>query len=78
MSAACQYETDVTDAQWDILHPLLPKHTWTPPASAAACGQWHVGPTGGNVRRDAIEGYEQFCTSPSGVSGHSYGSSNLL
>src|ERR1700757_3271917 len=31
--------------------------------------QWiHVllpGPTGGNVRRDAIEGYEQFCTSPS-------------
>jgi putative transposase len=30
MSAACQYETDVTDAQWAILHPLLPKHTWTP------------------------------------------------
>ena len=30
MSAACQYETDVTDAQWDILHPLLPKPTWTP------------------------------------------------
>src|SRR2546423_15462827 len=30
MSAACQYETDVTDAQWDILRPLLPKHTWTP------------------------------------------------
>jgi transposase len=30
MSAACQYETDVTDAQWEILHPLLPKPTWTP------------------------------------------------
>ena len=30
MSATCQYETDVTDAQWDILYPLLPKHTWTP------------------------------------------------
>ena len=30
MSAARQYETDVTDAQWDLLHPLLPKHTWTP------------------------------------------------
>ena len=30
MSAACQYETDVTEAQWDLLHPLLPKHTWTP------------------------------------------------
>ena len=30
MSAACQYETDVTDAQWDILSPLLPAHTWTP------------------------------------------------
>lgn len=30
MSAARQYETDVTDAQWDILHPLLPTPTWTP------------------------------------------------
>jgi hypothetical protein len=30
MSAACQYETDVTDAQWEILHPLLPTPTWTP------------------------------------------------
>jgi putative transposase len=30
MSAACQYETDVTDAQWDILYPVLPIHTWTP------------------------------------------------
>src|SRR5262245_18379754 len=30
MSAACPYETDVTDAQWDILPPLLPKETWTP------------------------------------------------
>jgi putative transposase len=30
MSAACQYETDVTDAQWDVLYPLLPKGTGTP------------------------------------------------
>jgi putative transposase len=30
MSAACQYETDVTDAQWAILHPVLPRPTWTP------------------------------------------------
>ena len=30
MRAAWQYETDVTDAQWDILHPLLPAPTWTP------------------------------------------------
>jgi putative transposase len=30
MRAACQYETDVTDAQWEILHPLLPKPRWTP------------------------------------------------
>ena len=30
MSAACQYETDVTDAQWELLHPLLPQPTWTP------------------------------------------------
>jgi transposase len=30
MSATCQYETDVTDAQWEILHPLLPTPTWTP------------------------------------------------
>jgi transposase len=30
MRAACQYETDVTDAQWDLLHPLLPRPTWTP------------------------------------------------
>src|SRR5918911_4220988 len=30
MSAACQYATDVTDAQWEILHPLLPTPTWTP------------------------------------------------
>ena len=29
MSAACQYATDVTDAQWEVLHPLLPKPTWT-------------------------------------------------
>src|SRR5262244_2319197 len=41
MSAACQYETDVTDAQWEVLYPLLPKPTWTPPAFAAAGGQWH-------------------------------------
>jgi putative transposase len=30
MRAACQYATDVTEAQWDLLHPLLPKHTWRP------------------------------------------------
>jgi putative transposase len=30
MSATCQYETDVTDAQWAILHPLLPTPTWPP------------------------------------------------
>jgi transposase len=30
MRAACQYETDVTDAQWDLLHRLLPRPTWTP------------------------------------------------
>ena len=30
MSAACQSETDGTDAQWDILPPLLPKATWPP------------------------------------------------
>lgn len=30
MSAACQYETDVTDAPWALLHPLLPTPTWTP------------------------------------------------
>jgi putative transposase len=30
MSAACQYETDVTDAPWEVLYPLLPKPTWTP------------------------------------------------
>ena len=30
MSAACQYETDVTDAQWELLYPLLPQPTWTP------------------------------------------------
>lgn len=30
MSAACQYATDVPDAPWEILHPLLPTPTWTP------------------------------------------------
>src|SRR5919108_2256121 len=30
MSATCQYETDVTDAQWELLYPLLPTPTWTP------------------------------------------------
>ena len=30
MSAAGQYETDVPEAPWDLLHPLLPKHTWMP------------------------------------------------
>jgi len=29
MSAACQYATDVTDAQWELLYPLLPQPTWT-------------------------------------------------
>jgi transposase len=47
MSATCQYETDVTDAQWDLLHPLLPKHTWTPgsrgrpPRPLRRGGQWY-------------------------------------
>ena len=26
MSAACQYETDVTYAQWDLLYPLGQAH----------------------------------------------------
>jgi putative transposase len=30
MSAACQYATDVSDAPWELLHPLLPKCPWTP------------------------------------------------
>jgi hypothetical protein len=30
MRAACQYATDVTEAPWDILYPLLPKHAWRP------------------------------------------------
>ena len=30
MSAAWQYETDVTEAHWALLHPLLPTPTWTP------------------------------------------------
>ena len=30
MSAACQYATDVADAPWELLHPLLPKCPWTP------------------------------------------------
>ena len=24
MSACCQYETDLTDEQWEVLSPLLP------------------------------------------------------
>jgi putative transposase len=30
MSACGQYATDVTDAQWDVLHPLLPTPQWRP------------------------------------------------
>jgi len=30
MSAACQYETDVSDAQWELLHPVLPTPIWRP------------------------------------------------
>src|SRR2546426_3863088 len=30
MSACCQYETDVTDEQWEGLHPLLPVRQWRP------------------------------------------------
>ena len=30
MRTTCPYETDVTDAQWELLYPLLPTPTWTP------------------------------------------------
>jgi putative transposase len=30
MSACCQYETDVTDEQWEVLSPLLPAQPWYP------------------------------------------------
>ena len=30
MSACCQYETDLTDEQWEVLSPLLPAQQWRP------------------------------------------------
>ena len=30
MSACCQYATDLTDEQWEVLHPLLPARQWRP------------------------------------------------
>ena len=30
MSACCQYETDLTDEQWEVLQPLLPVRQWRP------------------------------------------------
>jgi putative transposase len=30
MSTGCHYPTDVTDAQWEVLHPLLPAPQWRP------------------------------------------------
>ena len=30
MSACWQYETDLTDEQWEVLHPLLPAQQWRP------------------------------------------------
>jgi transposase len=30
MSTTCHYPTDVSDEQWEILQPLLPKPTWHP------------------------------------------------
>jgi putative transposase len=30
MSACCQYATDLTEEQWDVLHPLLPARQWRP------------------------------------------------
>ena len=30
MSACCQYETDLTDEQWEVLCPLLPVQQWRP------------------------------------------------
>ena len=58
MSAACQYETDVTDAQWDILYPLLPTPTGTPgsrgrpprPLRQVVKGLLSVNKTGGQWR----------------------------
>src|SRR5215831_19655278 len=47
-----------------------------PPAQGA--GVTLAGRTGGNVRRDTIEGDEECWTSPSWVSGHNHGRSTLL
>jgi transposase len=30
MSTGCHYPTDVSDAPWDVLEPLLPKPKWRP------------------------------------------------
>jgi transposase len=30
MSTLCHYPTDVSDAQWALLHLLLPEPQWTP------------------------------------------------
>jgi transposase len=30
MSACGQYETDLTDEQWEVLYPLLPAQQWRP------------------------------------------------
>jgi putative transposase len=30
MSACCQYKTDLTDEQWEVLHPLLAVRRWRP------------------------------------------------
>jgi transposase len=30
MSTLCHYPTDVSDAQWDLLHLLLPPPQWSP------------------------------------------------
>ena len=35
MSACCQYATDLTDEQWEVLHPLLPARQWRPVARGA-------------------------------------------
>ena len=58
MSAACQYETDVTDAQRERLDPLLPQPTWTPgsrgrpprPLRRRVNGMLYVNQTGGQWR----------------------------
>ena len=58
MSAACQYATDVTKAQWEVLPPLLPPPTWTPggrgrpprPLRPVGNGILYVNKTGGQWR----------------------------